>query len=144
MARTVTEWRGKTDDTRPSKACQRRILERQDYCCALSGRPFTDKDKPEFDHKVALWLGGENREGNLHAIHKPEHKAKTAAEAKVHAKVNANINKRFGLVDPPKMQGAPFQKSHKAARRQQVAANKLPIPHRVHPMFQPKEGADAQ
>ncbi|CAM5420466.1 hypothetical protein ATER59S_02388 [Aquamicrobium terrae] len=62
MARTVKEWIGRTDDTPPSAACKRRILERQDYCCALTGLPFDDKHKPRFDHKVALWLGGANRE----------------------------------------------------------------------------------
>lgn len=143
MPRSVTEWIGKTDDTRPSKACQRRILERQEYRCALTGLPFDEKNKPRFDHKVPLWLGGENRESNLQALREEEaHKPKTKAEAKVRAKVNASINKRFGIVDAPKMRGAPFQKTKKAARREQVAARKLPLPG-ARSLFQPKEANDA-
>lgn len=95
--RSLPEWIGKTDDTPPSTACKRRILSRQDNCCALTGRPFTAKEKPEFDHKVALWLGGKNSESNLHAIHKTEHKDKTAAEAKVRAKVNGQHDAHFGI-----------------------------------------------
>ena len=101
MPRTVMEWIGATDDTRPSKACQRRILERQEYVCALTGLPFDDKHKPRFDHKVPLWLGGANRESNLQALREDEaHKPKTKAEAKVRAKVHAVIDKRFGLGKP--------------------------------------------
>ncbi|MBP8234487.1 MAG: HNH endonuclease [Rhizorhabdus sp.] len=97
MARSVKEWVGRNDDTPPSEACKRRIMARQENLCALTGRPFTAKEKPQFDHKVPLWLGGQNRESNLHAIHKAEHAAKTSAEAKVRAKVNANTSKHFGL-----------------------------------------------
>lgn len=86
MARTVTEWQGRTDDTPPSDKCKLRILARQNDCCAISGRPFTSKEKPEFDHKTPLWLGGRNCESNLQAIHGDVHKRKTQAEAKVRAK----------------------------------------------------------
>lgn len=133
MARTVDEWRGKTDDTRPSKACQRRILERQGFVCALTGLPFDEKNKPRFDHKVPLWLGGENRERNLQALRDEEaHKPKTKAEAKVRAKVNANIDSRFGLADAParplKSRGFP-----KAAKAQKPSTK--PQPPRVIDVF---------
>jgi len=104
MARTVKLWIGKTDDAKPSEACKRRIMERQDRCCALTGRPFTPKERPEFDHKVPLWLGGRNSEDNLHAIHKPEHAAKTKAEATVRAKVNNVASKHLGIKSPPARQ----------------------------------------
>lgn len=98
MARTVKEWIGKTDDTAPPTSCKRRILERQGHVCAMTGLPFDEKNKPRFDHKVPLWLGGQNRESNLQALRDEEaHKPKTAAEAKVRSKVNANIDNRFGL-----------------------------------------------
>lgn len=115
--RTVAEWIGATDDTRPSRACQRRILERQDYVCALTGLPFDDKHKPRFDHKVPLWLGGANRESNLQALREEEaHKPKTKAEAKVRAKVHAVIDKRFGLDQPKQtIKSAGFPKSPKPA-----------------------------
>lgn len=98
MPRTVPEWIGKTDDTPPPKSCKRRILARQGDVCALTGLPFDEKNKPRFDHKVPLWLGGENRESNLQALRDEEaHKPKTKAEAKVRSKVHAVIDKRFGL-----------------------------------------------
>jgi 5-methylcytosine-specific restriction protein A len=112
MARTVEEWRGRTDNTPPSAACKRRILDRQGHVCALTGLPFDDKHKPRFDHRVPLWLGGENRETNLQALREEEaHKPKTAAEAKVRAKVNAVIDKRYDLGRPKvKIQSAGFPK----------------------------------
>ncbi|WP_207213042.1 HNH endonuclease [Mesorhizobium sp. Pch-S] len=130
MARSVEEWIGRTDDTRPSKACQRRILDRQDYRCALTGLPFDDKNKPRFDHKVPLWLGGENRESNLQALREEEaHKPKTKAEAKVRAKVHAVIDKRFSLGSPKKkMQGPGFAKSPKQPRIDKSALDPLPLP----------------
>ncbi|GAA4108551.1 HNH endonuclease [Aminobacter aganoensis] len=102
MARTVSEWIGKTDDSAPSEACKRRIVAKQDGACALTGRPFTPQDRPQFDHKVPLWLGGENRERNLHAIIDEAHKAKTKAEATVRAQVNARQSSHLGLKAPPK------------------------------------------
>jgi 5-methylcytosine-specific restriction endonuclease McrA len=99
MARTVKEWVGKSDDANPPRACKQRILARQDGKCAVTGKPFTPKEKPQFDHIVPLWLGGENRESNLQAIHGEPHKRKTATEAAVRAKVNANAAKHLGLTD---------------------------------------------
>lgn len=131
MPRAVKEWIGKTDDTPPSTACKRRIVARQNDCCALTGLPFDEKNKPRFDHKVPLWLGGENRERNLQALRDEEaHKPKTKAEAKVRAKVHANIDARFGLRDDkPAFQSRPFAKSPKAANRQPKAS----LPYR--PLF---------
>ena len=128
--RTVKEWIGATDDTRPSKACQRRILERQGYVCALTGLPFDDKHKPRFDHKVPLWLGGANRESNLQALREEEaHKPKTKAEAKVRAKVHAVIDKRFGLDQPKQtIKSAGFPKSPKSPRIDKIALPPLPLP----------------
>lgn len=118
MARAVEEWRGKTDDTPPPASCKRRILDRQGHVCALTGLPFDDKHKPRFDHRVPLWLGGENRETNLQALRDEEaHKPKTKAEAKVRAKVNANIDKRLGLRPPKqKIPGRGFDRAPKPDR----------------------------
>ena len=136
MARTVKEWIGATDDTRPPKSCQRRILERQGYVCALTGLPFDDKNKPRFDHKVPLWLGGENREGNLQALRDEEaHKPKTAAEAKVRAKVHATIDKRFGLKVRPKA------KIPGRAKPPKPVSNKLPVPPPTR-MFRPSSNPE--
>ena len=97
MARTVTEWVGKTDDSAPSKSCKLRILARQDRRCALTGVEFKPGDHIQFDHKTPLWLGGENRERNLQAVLGEPHKGKTKAEAKVRAKVNGAAAKHMGI-----------------------------------------------
>lgn len=114
VSRTVKEWIGKTDDAMPPKLCKLRIVERQDGKCALTGSPFTLKEKPQFDHIVPLWLGGKNCESNLQAIHHDPHKAKTAAEATVRAKVNANRANDLGIKGKPKSRG--FPKPDKPAR----------------------------
>ena len=97
MARTVKEWVGKTDNSSPPKSCQLRIIERQGGRCALTGVDFRPGDVIEFDHKVPLWLGGENREENLQATTSASHKRKTQAEATVRAKTNRQKLKHLGL-----------------------------------------------
>lgn len=113
MARSVKEWVGKNDDSQPSEKCKLRILERQGRKCALTGKKFTPKDKPDFDHITPLWLGGKNREGNLQAILRDPHKRKTAAEATVRAKVTANTAKHLLVRPASKIKSAPFPKSAK-------------------------------
>ncbi|MFJ6322313.1 MULTISPECIES: HNH endonuclease [unclassified Rhizobium] len=95
MTRSVPEWIGRTDDSMPTDACKRRILDRQNWRCAITGVEFRDGVKAEFDHIRPLWLDGENREDNLQAITEAAHKAKTQTEATVRAKVNRNQIKRI-------------------------------------------------
>lgn len=97
MPRTVKPWIGRNDDAMPPPACKRRILAKQGDKSAISGRPFTAKEKPEFDHIVPLWLDGKNCEENLQAIHRDEHRNKTATEATVRARSNAAKDKNLGL-----------------------------------------------
>lgn len=128
MARTVKEWVGRNDDVAIPDSVKRRIVNRQDGCCALSGKPFGPGNKPEFDHKVALWLGGEHRESNLHAICKEEHKAKTKAEATVRAKVNSQYDKHIGIKGPKgTIKGQGFPKSGKSPRIDKSALHPLPL-----------------
>lgn len=115
MARTVDEWIGKTDDSKIPGSVKQRIVDRQGGCCALTGIVFGPGNKPEFDHKVALWLGGKHRETNLHAICKDAHKAKTAAEATVRSKVNSQRKKHIGITVPKgQIKSAGFAKVAKA------------------------------
>jgi len=102
MSRAVSEWIGRTDDSMPSDACKNRILLKQEGRCALTGHQFRPGDKIEFDHITPLWLGGQNREGNLQAVLGSAHKQKTNAEATIRAKVNANRLKHLGLKAKPK------------------------------------------
>lgn len=110
MSRSVTEWIGRTDNSMPTDACKLRIVDRQAGKCALTGIEFTPANKPEFDHIVPLWLGGENRESNLQAITAPAHKRKTHAEATVRAKVNANRKKHLLGKKPAKGWNTRFKK----------------------------------
>lgn len=131
MARTVKEWIGKNDDAAIPTSVKRRIVNRQEGCCALTGVPFGPKNKPEFDHKVALWLGGEHRESNLQAICKEEHKAKTKAEATVRAKVNSQHDKHIGLKNPKgSIPGRGFPKAAKPSK-----ALSKPLPPRKRDIF---------
>lgn len=96
MSRSVSEWIGKTDDSKPSTGCMRRVCDRQGWKCAISGVDIRDGVKVEFDHITPLWLGGENRETNLQAVTAVAHAGKTKSEAKVRAKVNRIQLKRMG------------------------------------------------
>jgi 5-methylcytosine-specific restriction protein A len=115
--RTVTEWIGANDDAQPPKSCKLRILERQDNKCALSGHAFVPGDKIEFDHIVPIFLHGENREKNLHAVLGESHKRKTKAEAAVRAKINRQTARNLGIAKPSgKLRSAPFPKPIKIPR----------------------------
>ncbi|QRY69214.1 HNH endonuclease [Ensifer sp. PDNC004] len=100
MARSVSEWVGKTDDTPPPPRVKDRIRDRQGNICALSGFPLGSDDVVQYDHIVPLWLGGRNSESNLQAVTSESHKRKTAAEAKVRAKCNRTRKKHFGIAKP--------------------------------------------
>lgn len=95
MARKVKEWIGRTDNSPPSAACKLRVLDRQDNKCALTGQEFCAGGNIEFDHRIPLWLGGENRESNLQAVLSEPHKKKTQVEAGVRAKVNRQKKKHL-------------------------------------------------
>lgn len=100
MARTVPEWRGRTDDSMPPDRVKDRIRERQCNCCALTGIELGPGVKVEYDHIVPLWLGGSNTESNLQAVESGAHKRKTAAEAKVRGKCNRTRKKHLGITKP--------------------------------------------
>lgn len=138
MARTVKEWIADTDDQRAPPRVRLRIFDRDGGRCHICGCVIVGK-KWALDHVKALVNGGENRESNLRPVHIACHAEKTAADVAEKAKIVAKRQAHLRIApDGPKMQGKQFPKTRKAARRQQVAANKLPIPPR-RPLFQPKE-----
>lgn len=53
---------------------------------------------------------------------------KTNADVKKIAKAKRQAAKHIGIVDAPKMQGRPFPKTTKSARREKAATSKLPLP----------------
>lgn len=81
MPRSTPEWIGRTDDAMPPRSVFDRLWDKQDGKDAITGLPFTSKDRIVRDHIVPLADGGENRESNLQLITVETHKVKTGAEA---------------------------------------------------------------
>lgn len=137
--RARPEWIADTDDQRAPPRVRQRIFDDCGGKCHICGLIIVGK-KWALDHVTALVNGGENRQSNLKPVHIACHAIKTAADVAEKAKIAKIRQKHNGIVDPPKMQGKPFAKSRKAARREQIAANKLPIPARKQPLYAaPKE-----
>jgi 5-methylcytosine-specific restriction protein A len=119
MARTVSEWIGKSDDHRAPGSVRDRILKREP-CCHLCSLPIDGTKKWDLDHVVALINGGENRESNLRPAHRKCHVEKTARDVAEKAKVAAVRKKHNGSVRPAgKLKGHPFPTTGKAEKRVQ-------------------------
>lgn len=111
MSRTVAEWVGRNDDTPIPPRVKDRVLERQEYRCATCPAPFGPKVRPEFDHRLALINGGENREGNIQALcalcHAPKskrdvaQKKKDASVRQAHHGIKTTKRKLPGAKDSP-------------------------------------------
>lgn len=100
--RTVPEWIGRNDDAMPPAAVKRRIRDRQNNRCAITGREFRPGDQIHYDHVSPLWLGGKNAESNLQAVLAEPHVEKTKTEATVRAKINRIKDKHAGERRKPK------------------------------------------
>lgn len=98
--RTVEEWIGSTDDSRPPFAVRMRILMRALGECQKCTHKIVPGDKWQCDHVKPLWEGGENRESNMQLLCGPCHDRKTRAEAPQRAKINRVRQKHFGLKKP--------------------------------------------
>lgn len=105
MARTVPEWRGRTDDAMPGQIVSLRIWERCRGRCAHCDKKLTPADKPARDHIVPLIDGGENVEGNLQYLCGLCHAKKTSAESTDRAKVRSMKAKHIGLRKPSTFPG---------------------------------------
>lgn len=97
MTRSVPEWVGKTPNTAPPPRVKLRVLERHNYTCFWSKQKINPGDKVEFDHAIALVLGGENRESNLVPALSEEHKVKTRKDVIERVKRAKSLKKRYGL-----------------------------------------------
>jgi 5-methylcytosine-specific restriction endonuclease McrA len=72
------------------------ILAKSNGKCAACGGAFTKADPAQFDHTIALELGGADTNENMRAIHGDAcHKPKTAADVKAIAK-GKRQRKKFG------------------------------------------------
>lgn len=99
MSRAVDEWVGKSDDTPPPPRVKARIVLAQGGICACGcGTKLGEYGEGiEFDHRQALILGGENREGNLRALRPMCHKGKTRADVAQKSKEARKRNKGYGF-----------------------------------------------
>lgn len=100
--RPLPEWIGLTDTTPAPARVKARIVLRQNGICAcgcgvklgLAG------ERIEFDHTLALILGGENSEANLRALRSPCHRAKTREDVAQKSIEARKRNKHLGLTTP--------------------------------------------
>ena len=129
MARSVSEWIGKTDDSKAPPRVRQRAFDRDGGKCHLCSIVIKPIEGFELDHVVALINGGENRETNLAPAHKHCHLAKTRLDVAKKVKVAA-IRQRFTGAKQPtgKLKSAGFPQSTKSTQRTEKAAGKLPVP----------------
>ena len=112
--RTTEEWIGKTPDTAIPARVKLRIFEAHGGRCYLSGRKINPGDAYDFDHKLALCNGGENRESNLAPVLRVEHRKKTADDVNIRAKADRVRKKHLGIWKPktivPGSKASPWKK----------------------------------
>jgi len=97
LARSKTEWQGRTDDSMPSQAVRIRIFRMQDGRCPACSRNL-QPGNITCDHIKPLEDGGENREANLQLIcTDPCSLRKTGDENRRRAKADRVAAKRLGF-----------------------------------------------
>ncbi len=123
MSRSVPEWIGKTDDTRPPPRVLDRIFTRDDGICHICSGKIAGK-KWEADHIIALINGGENRESNLAPAHVQCHKGKTAKDKAKKSKIARQRGKHNGSIRPKsKLQSRGFVPTGKRPKINKAAVD---------------------
>lgn len=138
MSRSCPEWIAKHDDQKVPDRVRTRVFDAHDGICHITGAKIDPvRDQWDLEHKVALILGGEHREGNLAPALREPHKKKTAAEMKVKAKIAAVRKKHIGVTQPKgEIKSPGFAKVEKP--RHGIDKSALPpLPRR--PLFAAKE-----
>jgi 5-methylcytosine-specific restriction enzyme A len=100
MARTVAEWRGKTDDTAVPDRVRVRVFDRAGGRCHRCNRKIGPSDKWTLEHVHALINGGENRERNLDVTCDWCLPAKNAEDVADKSKVYQVRKKHIGVNKP--------------------------------------------
>jgi 5-methylcytosine-specific restriction protein A len=100
MARTVSEWVGKTDDAAIPGDVKLRIWNRAKGHCQICTRKILAGEVKHFDHIKPLADGGRHAEKNLQIACVACHATKTAGEATERAKVKAVAKSVLGLKRP--------------------------------------------
>lgn len=131
MPRSVPEWIGKSDDSRPTKAVRLRIWDRHGGICHICSLPIQVGEEWHADHILALIEGGENREMNLAPAHARCNTTKAAGETSRKSASNRKKSKHIGIAKTTKpIQSRGFARSPKSAKREKHSATQLPIPPR--------------
>src|SRR6185312_4194683 len=113
MSRSTEEWVATHDDQAVPPRVRLRIFERHEGRCYLSGRKIMPGDKWDVEHKQALSLGGEHREGNMAPALVAPHKVKTKSDRRMKAKNDRVRKKYLGIRKPSKFacsKDSPFKK----------------------------------
>lgn len=109
MARSVDEWKGKSDDTVPPPRVRIAVFEDHKGKCYICGKQIRAGEYWQCDHVVALANGGENRQGNLKPACRNCCYDKTAKDVAEKSKV-ATIKKKSILPKPKsRMQSRGFR-----------------------------------
>lgn len=95
--RTVTEWVGKTADSKVPASVRARVFLAHDGVCHISRRKIRPGEAWELEHVTPLSMGGEHREKNLAPALVQPHREKTAQEAGVRAKADRIRAKHLGI-----------------------------------------------
>ena len=100
MSRSVPEWIGKTDDSKPPRSVRLRVFHAHGGICHVSGRKITACDLWELDHVVSLGNGGGNRETNLAPALKDKHREKTTRDVQEQRRAERRQMKQLGIKKP--------------------------------------------
>lgn len=103
-ARSVSEWIGKSPDSKIPPRVMVRIYDRERGICHECKLPLKGK-KWNADHRPALINGGENRESMIFPVCLPCHKLRTAKDVAEKAKTAALKLADIGAKEPSKAWG---------------------------------------
>lgn len=110
MARSVDEWKGRSDDSAIPTRVKLRIWNRENGTCYLTGHKIRPGEPFDYEHKLALYLGGENRESNIFLALKDKHKEKTKQDREKKSASDKMTVKAFGMKSAKrKMQSRGFR-----------------------------------
>ena len=114
MPRAVSEWIGRTDDSKPPPKVRLRIFDREGGICHECKRKIEAGERWEADHRPALINGGENRESKIFPVHDKCHKKRTAQDVAEKSKVAKIRQKHAGIRKATqKIQSRGFAKTEK-------------------------------
>jgi 5-methylcytosine-specific restriction protein A len=97
VSRKLPEWVADHDDQAIPARVKLRLFEAADRRCQECHRPLVGKDKPQYDHIVALINGGEHRENNLRVLCGACHIPKTKADVREKSVIYQKKVKRLGF-----------------------------------------------